>query len=311
MAPVLEYDGISKEYRSAFGRQRVRALDHFSLTVERGEIFGFLGPNGAGKTTAIHLALGFMRASHGKGKMLGHRFGHAATRARVGFLPENIALYHRSAAALVRFYGALNKLRDPQLAARVRDVLEEVEMTNLRFRNAAKFSRGMQQRIGLAQALVSDPDLLILDEPTSALDPLGRIAVRELLLRTKAAGKTIFLSSHLLSEVEVICDRVAFLNHGRLLRIGKTAELLEAKGEYMITARGVDPRQFPGSTSVNGILSVPVLREAQRAAIESIWARGGEIISVTPVRRSLEDLFVELSRVGSSHDAPRTPGSNS
>jgi len=293
MTSVLQYEHVTKSY-GLFGR-RVAALDDFSLEVERGEIFGFLGPNGAGKTTAIHLALGFMRASRGSGHMLGQPFGHAATRARVGFLAENVALYHRPANTLVKFYGALNGLRDHALARHVRVVLEAVEMTEYRDRNVGKFSRGMQQRIGLAQALVNDPELLILDEPTSALDPLGRIAVRELLLRARSAGKTIFLSSHLLSEVEMICDRVAVLVRGRLLRIGKTADLLERRGVAVIVARGISNTQFAGATAQEGLVTITVPRAAQRETIERIWSAGGDIVSVTPQRRTLEDLFVELA----------------
>lgn len=296
MPPVLQFDHVTKQY-GGLGRPRIRALDDFSLEVEQGEIFGFLGPNGAGKTTAIHLALGFMRLTSGSGAMLGKPFGHAATRARVGFLPENIALYHRPASRLLRFYGALNGMRDPQLARHVRIVLDAVEMTEQRDRNVGKFSRGMQQRIGLAQAVVNDPELLVLDEPTSALDPLGRIAVRELLQHARRSGKTIFLSSHLLSEVEMLCDRVAIVNRGRLLRVGKTTELLERRGTSTVTARGVSAADFGGTKTVEGLASIPVTREQQREIIERIWAAGGEVVSVVPMRRSLEDLFVELAGV--------------
>ena len=296
MPPVLQFDHVTKQY-GGFWRPRIRALDDFSLEVEQGEIFGFLGPNGAGNTTAIHLALGFMRLTKGSGAMLGKPFGHAATRARVGFLPENIALYHRPASRLLRFYGALNGMRDPQLARHVRIVLDAVEMTEQRDRNVGKFSRGMQQRIGLAQAVVNDPELLVLDEPTSALDPLGRIAVRELLQHARRSGKTIFLSSHLLSEVEMLCDRVAIVNRGRLLRVGKTTELLERRGTSTVMARGVSAADFGGTKTVEGLASIPVTREQQREIIERIWAAGGEVVSVVPLRRSLEDLFVELAGV--------------
>jgi ABC-2 type transport system ATP-binding protein len=307
MSSVLQFDHVTKQY-GGFGRPQIRALDDFSLEVEQGEIFGFLGPNGAGKTTAIHLALGFMRLTRGSGTMLGKPFGHAPTRARVGFLPENIALYHRPASRLLRFYGALNGMRDPQLARHVRIVLDAVEMTDQRDRNVGKFSRGMQQRIGLAQAVVNDPELLVLDEPTSALDPLGRIAVRELLQHARRSGKTIFLSSHLLSEVEMLCDRVAILNRGRLLRVGKTSELLERRGASIITARGVSAADFGGTKTVEGLASIPVSREVQREVIERIWAAGGEVVSVVPVRRSLEDLFVELAGVDdAAHRYDRVP----
>ncbi|HXO38401.1 MAG TPA: ABC transporter ATP-binding protein, partial [Candidatus Acidoferrum sp.] len=221
--PALAFNDVSKQYRGFFRSQWVTALRDFSLRVERGEIFGFLGPNGAGKTTAMHLAIGLMFPSSGHGEMLGHEFGHAPTRRRIGFLAENVALYHRSAAKLVRFYGALNGMRDPQLRQRTTEMLKEFELTDVAARNAGKFSRGMLQRVGLAQALVNDPELLILDEPASALDPLGRLRVREILLRAREAGKTVFLSSHLLSEVEQICDRLAIVIKGRVARVGTLA----------------------------------------------------------------------------------------
>ena len=214
MPPVLEYERIVKRYGGPFSSQKVTALDDFSLTVNRGEILGFLGPNGAGKSTSIHLAMGFMRPTSGSGRLLGKPFGDAATRRRIGFLAENVALYHRKAAKVVHFYGALNGMRDPHLSRAVRDVLDTLELNEVRDRNVGKFSRGMMQRVGLAQALVNDPEFLVLDEPTSALDPLGRVAVRELLLRARASGKTIFLSSHLLSEIESVCDRIAIVNRG-------------------------------------------------------------------------------------------------
>jgi ABC-2 type transport system ATP-binding protein len=227
--------------------------------------------------------------------VLEHAFGDAPTRRRVGFLAENVALYHRPAANLLRFYGALNGLRGPQLARAVRDVLETLELTGVADRNVGKFSRGMLQRVGLAQALVNDPELLILDEPASALDPLGRVAVRELLLQARHAGKTIFLSSHLLSEIELICDRVGILHHGRLVRMGRTSDLLESSEQCEVVARGVTASSFPQAVADNGLVRFTVTCSAQRAAIQRVWSLGGEIVRVNPVKRSLEDIFVELT----------------
>jgi ABC-2 type transport system ATP-binding protein len=271
------------------------AVDGLDLEVPRGCFFGFLGPNGAGKTTAIHLAMGFMRPTRGSGTMLDRPFGHAPTRRRVGFLAENVALYHRQAGRLLRFYAALNGLRNPQLARAVRDALEMVSLTEFRYRNVGKFSHGMQQRLGLAQALVNDPELLILDEPTSALDPLGRMAIRELLLRARNAGKTIFLSSHLLSEIELICDRVAILNRGSLARVAKTSELLESKEECEVVARAVPASSFPQAVTEDGFVRFTVPRTQQRVTIERVWLLGGEVVRVNPVKRSLEDVFVEIT----------------
>jgi ABC-2 type transport system ATP-binding protein len=289
---------VTKEYRGFPGRRRLRALDNFTLSVESGEIFGFLGPNGAGKSTAIHLAIGFMRPTAGSGRMLGAPFGHAATRRRVGFLAENVALYHRPAEFLVRFYGALNGMGGSELAKRAREVLVSAGLQEHLRRNVGKFSRGMLQRVGLAQALVNNPELLILDEPTSALDPLARVAVRELLLTARAAGKTIFLSSHLLSEVELVCDRVAVLHHGRLVRMGKTADLLHSAGRTEIVARGIENSAFPGAVAQNGAVRFTVSPEVQRAAFERIWSLGGEVVSANPVRRSLEEVFLEVTSGG-------------
>ena len=311
MPGVLDFSNVTKDYGSLWSRRRVRALDGFTLSLERGEIFGFLGRNGAGKTTAIHLALGFMRPTSGAGHLLGKPFGDAPTRARIGFLAENVALYHRPARKLLRYYGGLNRMRPQRLALQSSEVLRQVELELEANRNVAKFSRGMQQRIGLAQALISDPELLILDEPTSALDPLARVTMRELLLEANRAGKTIFLSSHLLSEIEMISHRVAILDQGRLIKLGKTDDLLVSRDRYEVVARGISANRFPYSVpqlhslpldpdlSRDGRVQFIVPASAQRDALEKIWALGGEVVSVNPVRRTLEEVFVELTNKGS------------
>jgi ABC-2 type transport system ATP-binding protein len=226
--------------------------------------------------------------------LLGQPFGHARTRRRVGFLAESVALYHLSAQQLLWFYGALNGLSDLVLKQRVREMLELLELTPEANRNVGKFSRGMQQRVGVAQAFLNDPELLILDEPASALDPLGRVAVRELLLAARNAGKTVFLSSHLLSEVETVCDRVAILHQGRLRRLGRTAELLESRSEAEIEARGISASAFANVSVLDGRVRFTVKSPAVRQSIEQVWALGGEVVSVNPVRRSLEQIFLEL-----------------
>jgi ABC-2 type transport system ATP-binding protein len=304
MPPALEFEHITKEYRGRFGRNPVCALDDFSLRVEPGEIFGFLGPNGAGKTTAIHIAMGFMRPTRGSGQVLGRRFGDARARSRVGFLAETVALYHRPVAHLVRFYGALNDVLDPRLRQQTREVLETLELTHIADRNVAKLSRGMLQRVGLAQALVNDPELLVLDEPTSALDPPARVAVRELLLSLRAAGKTIFLSSHQLSEIELISDRVAILHRGRVRRLGRTSDLLESRERLQVVAHGIGPDAFEGATASNGCVTFNVLASAQRAAIERVWSLGGEIVRVNPARQSLEHIFMEITRSAGEEPYP-------
>jgi ABC-2 type transport system ATP-binding protein len=295
MRPALEFESATKEYSSFFNKRRLRALDSFSLSICSGEIFGFLGPNGAGKTTAIHLAMGFMRPTRGGGRMLGEPFGKASTHRRVGFLPENVAFYPRRAEELVRFYGALNGMSGAPLSKRVIEVLSAVGLQDRLKSNVSRFSRGMLQGVGLAQAIVNDPELLLLDEPTSALDPASRVAVRELLLEMRAAGKTIFLSSHLLSEVELVCDRVGVVHHGKLVRVGRTAELLEAGERSEIVARGITPDTFAGAVAQDGIVTFAVRNADQRAAMEQVWSLGGEVVSVNPERRTLEEIFLELT----------------
>jgi len=271
------------------------AVKGIDLEVFSGEIFGFLGPNGAGKSTAIHLAMGFMRPSSGTGQLLGHPFGNAAIRRRVGFLAENVSLYHRRANDVIRFYGGLNGLHCPGLEQATRTVLEAVDLQSESRRNLAQFSRGMVQRMGLAQALVNDPELLILDEPTSALDPAARVAVRELLLKFRSQGKTIFLSSHLLSEVELICDRVAILSRGTIVRTGTLSSMLETSDQVEIVAQSVSPVLFANAMMEGERIRFTVSKARQRETIEQIWTAGGEVISVNPVRRSLEELFLELT----------------
>jgi ABC-2 type transport system ATP-binding protein len=227
--------------------------------------------------------------------MLGKPFGDARTRRRVGFLAENVSFYNRPAEKLIRFYGELNGARDPELAQRVKDLLEVLDLKDVASKPVARFSRGMLQKVGLAQALVNSPELLILDEPTSALDPSARVAVREILLRARAAGKTVFLSSHLLSEIELICDRIGILHRGKLVRLGTVPELLESKDEFEILARGVNGVLRGAKTASDGIVRLVVPAAEQRRWIEEIWNKGGEVVGLAPVKRTLEDVFISLT----------------
>lgn len=276
------------------------ALDHLSLEVERGEIFGFLGPNGAGKTTALHLLMGFIFADRGGGTVFGLRFGDPRAHARIGFLPENLAFYRfLTAAQLLRYFGRLNNVPDGVLRSRIPALLDQMKLHQAANRRIGGFSRGMLQRLGLAQVLLHQPDLLVLDEPTSGLDPLGRRLVRQLLLELKARGKTVFLSSHLLSEIELVCDRVGVIDRGRLRRIGSVRGLLEASQRIELTVRGAPPAlledlQQHAQVSEQGHLQQIVLdRSRLRPAIERLWQEGGELLSVVPARSTVEDFFVE------------------
>lgn len=295
MSTVLEFESVSKLYRS-FLRNEHWALRDFSVRVEPGEIVGFLGPNGAGKTTAIHIALGLARPTAGRGTLLGQEFGTVSVRRRLGFLSESPAFYHQTARDVLKFCGGLNGVREPDLSHRSDDLLASVGLTEDANRNIGKFSRGMLQRVGIAQALINDPDLLILDEPTSALDPLSRLKVRELLLRNRERGKSIFLSSHQLSEVELICDHVVFVQEGRVVTAGRTQDLLRESGGFEIAVSGLQtaPCDAQDFHLQNGHFVFTVSAEKQRAAIEQIWSAGGTLISVVPKTRTMEELFVEL-----------------
>ena len=293
MTAALEFHSISKR----FGAHA--ALDCLSLAVERGEILGFLGPNGAGKTTTIHLALGFLKPGAGGGTILGKPFGDTATRSRIGFLPDTPSFFAGSASSAVALAGRLNNMQSWLLRERSRELLARLNLTSAG-KDARRFSRGMQQRLGIAQALVNDPELLILDEPTSALDPPGVLEVRELLRAARDEGKSIFFSSHQLSEVEQICDRIAFLDRGRLLRHGPLAPFLEDSGKMEIVIDGLSSdaealaayRPYRTSLSGNSMLFIVPAR-IQRELIEKAWAAGGTLKSVTPLRRTLEELFIK------------------
>src|SRR6185312_13510440 len=296
MAAVLEFHDIGKRYRGFPSREERWALRGFSLAVEPGEIVGFLGPNGAGKTTAIHIALGLARATSGGGSLLGRAFGDKLARRRIGFLSENPAFYHRSARQVLKFCGALNGMREPGLSRRADELLEALGLSADANRNIGKFSRGMLQRVGLAQALINDPELLILDEPTSALDPISRLQVREALLSSRRQGKSVFLSSHQLSEIELVCDRVFFIRDGRVIASGRTHELLESGGEFEIVAEGISqvPEGARHVESQNGRITFLVPASTQRSAIEHVWTAGGTIVSVSARTRTLEELFLKL-----------------
>lgn len=287
------------------------ALDRLSLTVNPGEILGFVGPNGAGKTTAIHLALGFLRATSGTGQMLGGRFGSPSSRVRLGFLPDAPTVFAGSAQDSLLLAGRLNSVADKELRASAKDLLFSLDLPAVR--DARQFSRGMQQRLGLAQALVNDPELLILDEPTSALDPPGVLKVREILRRARDAGKSVFFSSHQLSEVEQLCDRVAFLHEGRLLRCGNLDALMTDASRTEVLVRGLSPSADVGvpfsefrvmPSHQDGEVRWVLPAAMARQVIEGAWSAGGELLLVAPVRRTLEELFVEWTADGSTRPRP-------
>src|SRR5579863_5576496 len=225
---AVRTDSLTKDYRLGFWRRRPhRALDRLDLRVRQSEVFGLLGPNGAGKSTTLKILLGLVRATSGSAEILGRPLGDACLHQRIGYLPENPYFYdHLTPEEFLNYAADLFGLSGSERRRRVGELIERVGLAGSRRVPLGKFSKGMVQRLGIAQALVNDPDLVILDEPMSGLDPLGRREVRDLILELKAQGKTVLFSTHILSDAEVLCDRVAILNRGRLEGSGELADLL-------------------------------------------------------------------------------------
>ena len=229
MDPVIELKNLRVEYPAQKkGQGRKRAINDLNLKVNPGEVFGFLGPNGAGKTTTMNVLLGFVNATGGSAFLFGVDVREPIARQKIGYLPE-LTYYYKflTAEELLRFYAKIFGLTASETSRRIEQLLKLVELEHARKRPIKTYSKGMQQRVGLAQALINNPDLLILDEPTSGLDPLGRMKVREIIQRLKDEGKTVFFSSHELGEVETVCDRVAIINQGELRVEGKVADLVD------------------------------------------------------------------------------------
>jgi ABC-2 type transport system ATP-binding protein len=229
MEPILRIEGLRVEYRSReLGQPLKQAVKDLSLSIGQGEVFGFLGPNGAGKTTTMNVLLGFVPPTSGDASIFGVSVREPIARQRIGYLPEQTYYYKfLTAEEMLRFYGKIFRIPKTLLDQRMDAVLKLVELEHARKCPIKTYSKGMQQRVGLAQALINDPDLLILDEPTSGLDPVGRMKVREIIQRLKSEGKTVFFSSHELGEVETVCDRVAILQQGELKAEGRVQDLVQ------------------------------------------------------------------------------------
>jgi ABC-2 type transport system ATP-binding protein len=296
-APAIETLDLRKEY----GRKV--ALHDLSLRVEAGEVFGFLGPNGAGKTTTVKILLGLVRPTGGEARIFGHPTGDLEARRRIGYLPENFRFHDwMTGQALLDFHGRLAGLSAAERRRRVPEVLERVGLAGRGGDRIRAYSKGMTQRIGLAQAILARPSLVLLDEPTSALDPLGRRDVRDLIRSLKAEGMTVFLNSHLLGEVEMVCDRVAIVDHGRVVRAGRLADLVAGQPELRVALERVDDallavlRRFGQVVSceagavVLAVEDVAVAPELTAALV----AAGGRLHALVPSHRSLEEVFVGL-----------------
>ncbi|MBS0164273.1 MAG: ABC transporter ATP-binding protein [Nitrospira sp.] len=298
-------DNLTKTYASGWpGRPAFVALDGLSLTVRRGEIFGFLGPNGAGKTTTLKILMGLVRATSGTALLLGQPAGDVETRRRIGFLPESPYFYdYLTAEEFLGFYGRLAGLSRAAITQRVTDLLELVGLVDARTRQLRKFSKGMLQRVGLAQALIHDPELIILDEPMTGLDPVGRKQVRDLILSLRDCGKTVCFSTHILHDVEMICDRVGIVMKGRLVASGRVDELVRQDHTRSVEVV-CQQLKVEGNVFIHS-LATRVLQQGQQclivlpspdavdALVGEIRRQGGRLLSVTPHKASLEDLFFQ------------------
>ena len=307
---ILRTEKLTKVFD--VGLRKVAAVEDLDLEVAEGEIFGFVGPNGAGKTTTIKMLMGLIFPTRGKAWIFDALIPSNAAKARLGYLPENPSYYDfLTGMEAMRFYATLAGLRGADRDRRSQELLGLVGLADAAGRQIRKYSKGMQQRLGVAQALLSDPALVVLDEPMSGLDPIGRKEVRDLILELKRRGTTVFFSTHILPDVETLCDRVGMIAGGRLRAVGKLGELLSAR------VRSVEVAAVASGAAAEALSRVKVLaREGDRitvsfegqdesdAAVRALLDAGGRLVSVTPHRESLEDFF--MRHLGDGKEAPPT-----
>jgi ABC-2 type transport system ATP-binding protein len=302
---ALATDALTKDYAVGFWRKRpYRALDRLSLEVEPGEVFGFLGPNGAGKTTTLKLLMQLVYPTSGRAEIFGRPVGESAVKRRLGYLPENPYFYdYLTAEELLTYFAGLFGYGPAERRARASRLLDDVGIGGERRLQLRKFSKGMLQRVGIAQALINDPELVIFDEPMSGLDPLGRREVRSLILRLRDRGCTVFFSSHVLSDAEALCSRVAILAKGRLMKSGRLADMLDlqAQGWELVVdsvtdglARTLESRARRITKISEGRYTVELpLDQPPDRVVSEIAAAGATVVSLNPLRETLEDIFVE------------------
>ena len=301
---AIQTDHLRKVYG---GSRPFVAVQDMNLQVPRGQVFGFLGPNGAGKTTTINMLLGNISPTAGSAQLLGRPIGDIEARAKLGFLPEKFQFHDfLTAEEFLDLHGKLYGMPAAKRRERIGETLEMVGLTARRKSKIREFSKGMQQRVGLAQAILNDPDLVILDEPTSALDPLGRREVREIVTALKAQGKTVMLNSHLLSEIEMTCDQVAILKAGQVIKQGKIDDLLAAPATVQMRILNQSPAlmralgslartvEAQGEMVTASIVEDGIIPDLVAAVVGS----GGRLMSLTPMRESLEDLFIRVVETG-------------
>jgi len=305
LAVAIEIQGLTKRFKSPLGGE-LTAVDSLDLEVQEGEIFGFLGPNGAGKTTTIKILLGLIFPSSGKASVLGKPAGDIEVKQRISYLPESPYFYeHMSARELLRFYADLFKIPKEDRKKRVTDLLERVGLTDAADKPLRHYSKGMLQRAGVAQALLNDPDLIFLDEPTSGLDPIAHADICNLILDLKAQGKTVFVSSHQLADIEMVADRVAILVSGKLAMKGEVKELLTTK-QVEVIADGVSEAAAGEVKSLADECELHAGRltayvqgtDTLKKTIDLLTKAGASLVAINPRRRTLEKLFVETVRGG-------------
>jgi ABC-2 type transport system ATP-binding protein len=316
MNTVIEIENLTKDYEVGFWKKKkVRALDDLTLSVEGGQIFGFLGGNGAGKTTTIKLLMRLLFPSSGAARILGRDISDVKTHARIGYCPENPYFYdYLTARELMNYFGELFGFDAARRNRKTDELLTRVGLDEKDWnKQLRKFSKGMLQRVGLAQSLINEPEIVFLDEPMSGLDPIGRREVRELIAELREKGTTVFMSTHILSDIEALCDNVAILRRGKLAATGNLDRLLTQSGEtqtFEINVKGVSAETLKteiagiGGASVSSKASganVHILDEKDIDRVLEITRRaGGKLVSVQPVKQSLEELFVEKTEKSES-----------
>ena len=311
MPPAIRIEDLTKDYAVGFWRTRpYRALDRLSLQIEAGEVFGFLGPNGAGKTTTLKLLMQLIYPTSGRAEILGRPVGDVATRQRIGYLPENPSFYdHLTAEELLTYFAGLFGYPSAERRRRVTTLLDRVGIGAERRLQLRKFSKGMVQRVGIAQAILNDPEVIFLDEPMSGLDPLGRRGVRNLILELRDQGRTVFFSSHILADAEALCSRVAVVARGRLAASGTLTDMLafQVRGWELVVS-SLSPAALDAVTRLarrttrisegRYAIELPLDQPPERV-LADLAATGASLVSINPVRETLEDYFVRrVAEVG-------------
>lgn len=304
---MSEFAIETHELRKVFGD--IVAVKGLTLQVKKGEVFGFLGPNGAGKTTSIKMLLSLITPTAGKATLLDAPLGDSQVRTRIGFLPEHFRFHDwLSADEFLTLHGQLYRMEAAALTRRINELLDLVGLTPFRMKQLKTYSKGMLQRIGLAQALLNNPDLVFLDEPTSGLDPVGRRLVRDIIHSLRQNGTCVFLNSHLLSEIEITCDRVAFIKHGEVIRAIEMKELEDVQASVTIRANGLSPEIIAGLSqwgkniqAEENHLTLSIPDETCLPVITRYLVTNGvEVYAITPERISLEDMFIQTVGTDSS-----------